>query len=104
MCEQIDSAVCPLVGWLQVLNAIQAAADLLGASSKRMVSRAYHDAAFMAQITPTAMVFVPSKDGLSHHPMEHTEPQDLARGVQVLALTLAQLAGSSSVAGDRSEL
>ena len=57
---------------VQVLNAIQRATDALGVSSKRMVSRAYHDAAFMAQIAPAAMIFVPSKDGLSHHPSEHT--------------------------------
>lgn len=90
---------------MQVLTAIQNAADLVGAKSKRMISRAYHDSAFMAQIAPTAMIFVPSKNGLSHHPDEHTAPEDLARGVQVLALTLAQLAGPSSVAAsDKSEL
>ena len=88
---------------LQVLNAIQQAADALGASTKRMVSRPYHDAAFMAQIAPAAMIFVPSKDGLSHHPNEHTAPDDLARGVQTLALTLAQLAGSGATS-DKSEL
>lgn len=88
----------------QVLDAIQAAADSMGASTKRMVSRAYHDAAFMAQIAPAAMIFVPSKDGLSHHPMEHTDADDLARGVQVLALTLAQLAGPLPATHDASEL
>lgn len=90
---------------MQVLEAIQVAADLVGAKSKRMISRAYHDAAFMAQIAPTAMIFVPSKDGLSHHPNEHTAPEDLARGVQVLALTLAQLSGpSSTTPTDKGEL
>ncbi|CAL8460875.1 g406 [Coccomyxa elongata] len=89
----------------KVLEAIQVAADLVGAKSKRMISRAYHDAAFMAQIAPTAMIFVPSKDGLSHHPNEHTAPEDLARGVQVLALTLAQLSGpSSAMPTDKGEL
>ena len=85
-----------------MLGAIQAAVDVQGLSSRRMVSRAYHDAAFMAQIVPAAMIFVPSKDGLSHHPNEHTAPDDLARGVRTLALTLAQLAGPSTA--DKSEL
>jgi len=88
---------------LQILDAIQLSADALGASTKRMVSRAYHDAAFMAQIAPAAMIFVPSKDGLSHHPNEHTAPDDLARGVQTLALTIAQLAGIGP-SPDKSEL
>ena len=92
------------VAWLQVLDAIQTAADALGLKSKRMISRAYHDCAFMAQVAPAAMIFVPSKDGLSHHPNEHTDAEDLARGIRTLALTLAQLAGPSSGTADKSEL
>ena len=38
------------------------------------------------------MVFVPSARGVSHHPDEYTAPEDLDRGVDVLAGTLAQLA------------
>ena len=91
----------------QVLDAIQTAVDTFGYSSKRMVSRAYHDCAFMAQVAPAAMIFVPSQHGLSHHPDEHTDAADLARGVRTLALTLAQLAGpaeGSSSTADKSEL
>lgn len=76
----------------QVLDAIEAAAALVKASSKRMISRGYHDAGFMAQIAPTAMIFIPCRRGLSHHPDEYAAPADLERGVKTLALTLAQLA------------
>ena len=46
------------------------------------------------QVAPTAMIFIPCRRGLSHHPDEHAAPEDLERGIKTLALTLAQLAGS----------
>ncbi len=48
-------------------------------------SGAGHDSNYMALIAPTAMIFVPSIDGRSHTPEEFTAPEDLVRGVQVLA-------------------
>ena len=44
------------------------------------------------------MIFIPCRNGLSHHPDEYASPEDIARGVRTLALTLAQLAGSSEAA------
>jgi acetylornithine deacetylase/succinyl-diaminopimelate desuccinylase-like protein len=58
-----------------------------------MTSGAYHDAMIMGRRVPVGMVFVPSAGGVSHHPDEYTTPGDLDRGVQVLAGTLARLAG-----------
>ena len=57
-----------------------------------MVSRAYHDALFMARICPTGMIFVPSRGGVSHRPDEYTAPEDVARGALVLAGALRSLA------------
>lgn len=54
------------------------------------------------QVAPTAMVFVPCHNGWSHRPDEHATPEDIERGVRVLALTLARLAGAAS--GEHSEL
>lgn len=65
----------------------------LGLSCQRMISRAYHDALFMAQICPTTMIFVPSKEGISHRPDEFTSPAEIENGVRVLAGVLAELAG-----------
>jgi N-carbamoyl-L-amino-acid hydrolase len=57
-----------------------------------MTSGAGHDAQMMARICPTAMVFVPSVNGISHNPAEHTEPAHLAAGADVLLHTLLELA------------
>ena len=57
-----------------------------------MTSGAYHDAMIMGRRVPVGMIFVPSAGGVSHHPDEYTAPEDLERGVQVLAGTLARLA------------
>jgi len=57
----------------------------------RMVSRAYHDSLFMAQICPTTMIFIPCRRGVSHRPDEYSAPEQIQRGAQVLAATLAQL-------------
>lgn len=83
----------------EVVSAVEGAVKLLGYSSKRMVSRAYHDSLFMAQIAPTGMVFVPCRNGWSHRPDEFASPEDMERGVRVLALALAELAGSADGAG-----
>jgi acetylornithine deacetylase/succinyl-diaminopimelate desuccinylase-like protein len=58
-----------------------------------MASGAYHDAMVLGSRVPIGMIFVPSRDGLSHHPDEFTEPAELDLGVAVLAGTLAKLAG-----------
>src|SRR5262249_45144437 len=79
-----------------VLAAITTACGQLCLSSKRMISRAYHDALFMSRLCPTGMIFIPCKDGISHRPDEYSSPEAIRRGVEVLALTLAGLAGGSS--------
>lgn len=85
----------PASAGLEVLAAIEAACRRLELACERMVSRAYHDALFMARICPTGMIFIPCKDGISHRPDEYASPQALEDGVRVLALTLAELAGAS---------
>jgi ureidoglycolate amidohydrolase len=62
-----------------------------------MISRAYHDSLFMARIAPTGMIFIPCRGGVSHRPDEYTSPEAIARGVEVLALTLGQLAQTEEV-------
>ncbi len=70
----------------------------LGLSADRMVSRAYHDSLFMAQICPTTMIFVPCRGGVSHRPDEYTSPDQMAAGVSVLAHTLAELSTCATCA------
>ncbi len=57
-----------------------------------MVSRAYHDTSFIAQIAPVAMIFIPCKGGVSHRPDEYAAPEAISLGVRVLAEALARLA------------
>ncbi|KAK9833438.1 hypothetical protein WJX81_005498 [Elliptochloris bilobata] len=83
----------------EVVAAATAAAEQLGASHARLVSRAYHDALFMAQIAPTGMIFIPCRGGWSHRPDEFASPAHVELGVKALALTLARLAGAAGNPG-----
>jgi hydantoinase/carbamoylase family amidase len=49
-----------------------------------MKSRAGHDSAWTSRVCPTSMIFVPSKDGISHNPREYTSPEHCALGAQTL--------------------
>lgn len=88
--------------WLQVQDAAVAAAEDLGLQYMKMVSRAYHDSLFMAQVAPTGMIFIPCRGGWSHRPDEYASPLHIEQGVKVLAQTLARL--STAAAHDTSEL
>ena len=57
-----------------------------------MPSGAGHDAMQMAKITPSGMIFVPSTRGISHNPMEWTEPEDICLGAQLLMETMVRVA------------
>jgi N-carbamoyl-L-amino-acid hydrolase len=74
-------AVCDpkLVSQLRDLSAS------LGHSHKVLPSHAYHDSLFMAQLCPTGMIFVPSRDGISHTPEEYSTPEQIQKGVAMLA-------------------
>ena len=67
-----------------IVAAVEASAKARGLKSRRMTSGAGHDAQMIARIAPTAMIFVPSRDGISHNPREHTEPDELVAGANVL--------------------
>lgn len=71
----------------------QVVADL-GLPPRQLMSGAFHDAMHMADFCPTAMLFVPSRGGISHHPDEFTDLADLTTGTRVLAASLARLAGA----------
>jgi beta-ureidopropionase / N-carbamoyl-L-amino-acid hydrolase len=77
-----------------VVETVEAAARRLGCPSQRMVSGAGHDAQIMARICPTAMIFVPSRGGVSHSPAEYSSPEALEAGANVLLQAALHLAGS----------
>ncbi len=79
----------------RVVDTVADVARRLGHTVKHMPSGAGHDAQMLARVCPTGMVFVPSRDGVSHNPAEHTDPADLVAGADVLLQTMLALDGLS---------
>ena len=69
-------------------------ANDLGVKSLRMVSGAVHDAALLAKLTQVGMVFIPSVGGVSHVPHEHSTPESIQTGCNVLLQTILKLSNS----------
>lgn len=69
---------------------------LAGDEGMRLSSGAMHDACTIAALVPTAMIFVPSRDGISHHPDEWLEPRRAASGAELLFRVIAGKAGISA--------
>jgi N-carbamoyl-L-amino-acid hydrolase len=66
------------------VDAVRAATRALGYPHREMVSGAGHDAIYIARVAPTAMIFVPCKDGISHSETEDARPEHLEAGANVL--------------------
>lgn len=66
-----------------------------GLHCTRLNSGAGHDAQMMARICPTAMIFVPSKHGISHNPKEYTSKEHLDAGAQTLFEAISRLDNGS---------
>lgn len=86
----MDAAPVPMdTGIVEVLRR---QCEKNGLSYKMMHSGAGHDSQVMAPRIPTAMLFVPSHKGLSHSPLEYTDPRDLGEGVKALVGALYEMA------------
>ena len=68
----------------KMLGYIEKATNDLGYSYKGMYSGAGHDAQYVSEILPAVMIFIPSKDGLSHTVVEYSSPDQLVHGANVL--------------------
>ncbi len=66
------------------VDLVRQAAARLGLPAREIVSGAGHDAVYVARSVPTAMIFTPCKDGLSHNEAESIEPGEAEAGCQVL--------------------
>jgi N-carbamoyl-L-amino-acid hydrolase len=66
------------------IESVRAGAEKAGLSTRDMVSGAGHDAAYIARVAPTTMIFVPCAGGLSHNEAESTSFEECAAGAQVL--------------------
>lgn len=76
-----------------IVKLVAEGARNMGLSVKQMPSGAGHDAQMMAAVCPSAMIFVPSVEGISHNVKEHTEPDDLENGANVLLYAVLSRAG-----------
>ncbi len=76
-----------------LVDAVERAAETLGVSHRRMISGAGHDACYVARHHPTAMIFVPCEDGLSHNEAEAITATQAACGASVLLGAVRQVAG-----------
>lgn len=75
-----------------IVGSIEETCGRLGVTCRRMPSGAGHDAMNMARLTPTGMIFIPCRQGISHNPDEYASPEDIAAGVDILTETLYELA------------
>ncbi len=76
----------------RIVDALESAAAATGEPYIQMHSGAAHDTMCVADRVPTAMVFVPCKDGISHHPAEDADPADAALAAEIILSAIASLA------------
>lgn len=96
--HKVGIEIVPTNDWLACqfdagcVSLVRDAACASGHAWRDMVSGAGHDAVNIAKVAPTAMIFVPCRDGISHNEIEDATPSDLAAGADVLlAAVLARL-------------
>lgn len=75
----------------RIVSALEASGAATGEPGTTMISGAAHDTMCVADRAPTAMLFVPCKDGLSHTPVEDAKPEDAAVGVEVILGAISSL-------------
>ena len=76
---------CPAVRFdKELIECVRHGAEKSGFAAREMVSGAGHDAAYIARIAPTTMIFVPCLGGISHNEAESTTFDECAAGAQVL--------------------
>jgi beta-ureidopropionase / N-carbamoyl-L-amino-acid hydrolase len=83
----------PVVFDAEMVNLVEDVATRLGYRTRQMPSGAGHDAQMLARVCPSAMIFVPSINGLSHNLAEDTHPTDIGAGAEVLYEVLTRRAG-----------
>ncbi|KAB7704058.1 hydantoinase/carbamoylase family amidase [Bacillus aerolatus] len=76
----------------ELIHLISESAEQLSYSHQKMISGAGHDAKYMNEIAPTAMIFVPSVDGKSHCQEEFTKQEAIEKGANVLLHVVSKLA------------
>jgi beta-ureidopropionase / N-carbamoyl-L-amino-acid hydrolase len=95
----IDIDIAPVVYFppqpfdAELLAMVRSAAHDAGHSTMDIVSGAGHDAVYVARTSPTAMIFIPCKDGISHNEIEDALPAHITAGADVLLRVMLARAG-----------
>jgi N-carbamoyl-L-amino-acid hydrolase len=79
----------------ECVAAVKGAATELGFAHLDIISGAGHDAVYVSRVAPTAMVFVPCENGISHNEIENATPADLAAGCDVLLRAMLDRANAA---------
>jgi allantoate deiminase len=89
---QEDMALPPVACSPAIINVLKQSAKEMEWTAHEMISGAGHDAMVLSKITDVGMIFVRSKDGISHNPKEWSSKEDCARGVDLLLQSAIRLA------------
>ncbi|MGF1595103.1 MAG: Zn-dependent hydrolase [Kiloniellaceae bacterium] len=84
----------PIVFDKDCVGAVKQAAGAAGYDNMEIVSGAGHDACYVSRVAPTAMIFVPCEEGVSHNEAESATPEDLAAGCNVLLYAMLERASA----------
>ena len=90
--KNLDQQAVPMDD--KVTQTLSKAIGTFGGQSCPLLSGAGHDAAMMAKLGPAAMMFIRCRDGISHHPDEHVELDDVNIALKVLLDTLMRISGN----------
>lgn len=77
----------------ELIESVRRASMSLGLSTMDIVSGAGHDAVYLARVAPTAMIFIPCKDGISHNEIEDAQSEHIEAGCNVLLHAMLEQAG-----------
>ncbi|MFK3708437.1 M20 family metallo-hydrolase [Klebsiella sp. NPDC088457] len=95
VCERVNVdallAKAPVTFDPHMNHVLKNAGNALDIAHMELLSGAFHDAMNLAEHCPTSMLFVPSRQGISHNPAEYTDPRSLAAGARTLACALTEL-------------
>ncbi|MCH6235835.1 M20 family metallo-hydrolase [Cognataquiflexum rubidum] len=89
--EYLSPGATPTIASKEIQDKMLQAAQSLGISYIKMQSGAGHDVQEMGKLGPIGLVFIPSKDGISHNPKEYSSPAEMAYGANVMLQTVLLL-------------
>ncbi|TNB47445.1 Zn-dependent hydrolase [Martelella lutilitoris] len=88
------SVIAPVAFDAGLVDLLSGEAEALGFPATRMISGAGHDAQTMMALCPSAMIFVPSRNGISHAPEEYSEWADIEKGAELMLAALMRLSSA----------